>query len=197
MNRIITTILLIGSIGCGSLERVLAEAPKPKGGCWSRDIVMRPTADPVAMMTIKGRVIAIEYNNKNQQIAAKELVTWVRIKTANGSTQSIYLGLNQYLKQKQLQLQIGDVLEVQGLQTIKQHRPVIATRVGCFQNYVIDGETGWLVPADDFLSLAEALKEVIDNPEKTKLMGEAAHRNFMANYTQEIIGDKLLIAFEK
>jgi glycosyltransferase involved in cell wall biosynthesis len=79
----------------------------------------------------------------------------------------------------------------------QQHRPVIATRVGCFQNYVIDGETGWLVPADDFLSLAEALKEVIDNPEKTKLMGEAAHRNFMANYTQEIIGDKLLIAFEK
>jgi hypothetical protein len=131
MNRIITTILLIGSICCGSLERVLAEAPKPKGGCWSRDIVMRPTADPVAMMTIKGRVIAIEYNNKNQQIAAKELVTWVRIKTANGSTQSIYLGLNQYLKQKQLQLQIGDVLEVQGLQTIKpkQLPTVVASTV--------------------------------------------------------------------
>ncbi len=119
MNRIITTIILFGSIRCCNLDRVLAEAPKPKGGCWSRDVAMRPIIDPLAMTTIQGRVIAIEYNNKNQQIAAKELVTWVRVKTANGSIKSIYLGLNQYLKQQQIQIQIGDVLEVQGVQTIK------------------------------------------------------------------------------
>jgi glycosyltransferase involved in cell wall biosynthesis len=78
----------------------------------------------------------------------------------------------------------------------QQHRPVIATCVGCFQNYIINDETGWLVPPNNFMSLSEVLKEVIKNTEKTRLMGENAYHNFNSKYTQEIVNNKLLDALQ-
>jgi hypothetical protein len=119
MKLVTMTVLLFVSIGCMNPTPVSAEAPKPRGGCWSKDVVMRSIETPQPMTTIKGQVIAIDYNNKNQPIAAKEIVMWVRLKTASGSVKSIYLGSNQYLNQQQLQIQVRDVLEVQGVQTIK------------------------------------------------------------------------------
>jgi glycosyltransferase involved in cell wall biosynthesis len=77
----------------------------------------------------------------------------------------------------------------------EQSKPVIATQTGCFQNYVIDGKTGWLVPPSDFLALAGALKKVLDDPEKTHSMGESAHQYFMENFTTEIVVTKLMDIF--
>jgi hypothetical protein len=119
MKRITMAMLLLVSIGCLLPTQVRAEAPKPRGGCWSKDVAMLPIESPQAMITVKGRVIAIDSNNKIRAIAAKEIVIWARIKTANGSIKSIYLGSNQYLKQEHLQIQVGDTLEIQGVQTIK------------------------------------------------------------------------------
>jgi glycosyltransferase involved in cell wall biosynthesis len=79
----------------------------------------------------------------------------------------------------------------------QQYCPVIATRVGCFQNYIIDGETGWLVPPNDFLSLAKILKSILDDKNKALLIGENAHDNFMLNYTESIISSKIMKSFEK
>jgi hypothetical protein len=117
--KLMMIMLLFVSIGYMNPTQVKAEAPKPRGGCWSKDVVMRSIENPQQMTAIKGQVIAIDYNNKNQPIAAKEIVMWVRLKTANGSIKSIYLGSNQYLNQQQLQIQVRDVLEVQGVQTMK------------------------------------------------------------------------------
>jgi glycosyltransferase involved in cell wall biosynthesis len=79
----------------------------------------------------------------------------------------------------------------------QQRRPVIATCVGCFQNYIIDGETGYLVPPNDFLSLAGTLKKVLDDRINIKLMGENAHKNFMLNYTNSMISKKIMESFIK
>jgi glycosyltransferase involved in cell wall biosynthesis len=79
----------------------------------------------------------------------------------------------------------------------QQYCPVVATRVGCFQNYIIDNKTGWLVPANDFLSLAETLKAVLDDKEKAKLMGENAYKNFMLNYTEAMISNKIMKSFKR
>jgi hypothetical protein len=118
MKRIKIAIFSILAIGCFVPTAVRAEAPMPKGGCWTRDISMRPTNDPQVLTTIKGRIIAIEHG-KSQQIAAKEMVTWLRVRTIDGKEQSIYLGSNQSLKQQRLQVKVSDAIEVQGIQMPK------------------------------------------------------------------------------
>ena len=127
MNKITRAVLLLLAVGCYSPIAVRAEAPKPRGGCWSRDVVIRPQEESQAMTTVRGTVVAIESNNKNRQIAAPDLVTWVRIQAQDGSQKSIYLGSNQYLKQQGLRIGIRDVVEVQGVETIKPKQlPTIA-----------------------------------------------------------------------
>jgi alpha-maltose-1-phosphate synthase len=53
-------------------------------------------------------------------------------------------------------------------------KPVVATDVGAFDEYVVDGETGYLVPAADTAALADALGRVIWSPDRQRRLGEAA-----------------------
>jgi hypothetical protein len=140
MKRIMMTMLLLCAIGCAQIDPVRAEAPKPTGGCWSKNLAMRSSDELPAMTTIKGRVIAIDHNDKDRQIAAKELVTWVRIKTDTGADQSIYLGADRYLKQQRLRLKVQDVLEITGVQVIKpKQQPMIVA------NTIKKGNRTWKV----------------------------------------------------
>jgi hypothetical protein len=132
MKRVVVTMLLFVAIGGWNLDRVRAEAPKPKGGCWSRNIATRSISQTQPTISVKGLVIGIEYNNKDRQpLAQKEIVTWVRIKTANGSIESIYLGSNQDLVRQNFQIKVWDTIEVQGTQTIqpKQLPTIVASTV--------------------------------------------------------------------
>lgn len=139
MKRISMAILLFVSIGCLFPTEVRAEAPTPRGGCWSREIVMRPIADPQMLTTIQGRVIAIEHNQKNQPLAAKEIVTWVRVKTTSGEEKSVYLGLARSLTQQRLQLKVRDVVEIQGVQMPKAKQATIVA------NTVKKGDRVWKI----------------------------------------------------
>jgi hypothetical protein len=131
MKHITMAALLLFSIGWFHPTQVRAEAPKPKGGCWSRDIAMRPSVDPQATTTIQGRVIAIDRNDRDEPIAAKEVVTWARIETADGTQKSIYLGSDRYLNQQQIQLKVSDNLEIKGTQTTnpKQLPTIVASTI--------------------------------------------------------------------
>jgi glycosyltransferase involved in cell wall biosynthesis len=79
----------------------------------------------------------------------------------------------------------------------EQHVPVIATQTGCFQNHIIDGQTGWLVPPADALALAEALQKVLDRPEQTQIMGESAYQYFADNFTKEAVTRSLMETFNE
>jgi hypothetical protein len=126
MNRIKMVVLLVVSIGCWHPIVARAEAPAPKGGCWSRDIASRPMADPQTIATTTGRVIAIENNNKDRSLAAKEVITWVRLKTPTGEQKTAYLGSSRALKQQRIALKVNDSIEVRGIQTAKaQQSPTI------------------------------------------------------------------------
>ena len=59
--------------------------------------------------------------------------------------------------------------------------PVIATRSGALPEYVVEGETGWLVPENDDAALAQALGEALGDPERCRRMGAAGR----AWYDQE------------
>lgn len=53
-------------------------------------------------------------------------------------------------------------------------RPVVATDVPGCRDAVIDGETGFLVPARDPAALAGAIRTLLDEPERRRRMGRAA-----------------------
>jgi hypothetical protein len=106
---------------------VLAEAPTPRGGCWSREIAVRPIDDPQAMTTIEGRVVAIEQSN-NRRIAPKAIAKWLRLKTNTGEEKRIYIGSDRYLDRQNLEIQVGDTLEIQGTKMPKAKQSTIAAR---------------------------------------------------------------------
>jgi hypothetical protein len=132
MNRIKLAVLLATSTSIGWMFPIAAraEAPTPRGGCWSREIATRPLAEAPKLSTAKGRVIAIDRNNKDRELAAKEVATWVRIETPTGQ-KTVYLGSERSLKQQNLNIKVRDLIEVQGVQTYKSKKlpTIIASTV--------------------------------------------------------------------
>jgi len=63
--------------------------------------------------------------------------------------------------------------------------PVIATSVGQIPFTVETGRSGWLVPPCDVTALADALADVIMNPEKLAHMGQAAKARVYPRYSAE------------
>lgn len=55
--------------------------------------------------------------------------------------------------------------------------PVIASAVGGIPEQIIDGETGWLVPAGDGRVMADRLADVLGSGEKIQTMGQAGRLN--------------------
>lgn len=64
-------------------------------------------------------------------------------------------------------------------------RPIIASRVGGLPEFVIDGETGWLVPPGDPDALALALQEVQQDPERAERLGRNARRKAVREFSIE------------
>ena len=52
-------------------------------------------------------------------------------------------------------------------------KPVIVTRIGALPEYVVDGETGWVIEPGNSQALADCLQMALDNPERLAQMGEA------------------------
>lgn len=59
-------------------------------------------------------------------------------------------------------------------------RAVVASAVGGIPAVVQEGVTGFLVPADDSGRLATALTSALEQPDRTRSMGEAAHAVFVS-----------------
>jgi hypothetical protein len=119
--------------------KVRAEAPAPTRGCLSREIAIRPSVDPQTITTIKGRVIAIDRNNRSQPIVAKQVVTWAQVKTDSGEVKSVYLGADKALIKQNLKVKVSDVVEVQGVQMPQAQQPTIVA------NSVKKGDRVWKI----------------------------------------------------
>ncbi|MDW8319298.1 MAG: glycosyltransferase [Anaerolineae bacterium] len=64
-------------------------------------------------------------------------------------------------------------------------KPVVATRVGALPEYVVEGETGWVVPPNDPVALAEALAAALADPGRLARMGAAGRRWYEAQRAAE------------
>ena len=63
--------------------------------------------------------------------------------------------------------------------------PVVATRVGAFEELVADGETGLLVPPEDPAGLAAAVAALLDDPDRRAACARAARRRVETGFRIE------------
>ena len=68
------------------------------------------------------------------------------------------------------------------LEAMEAGVPVVASRVSGIPEVVVDGGTGWLVPAEDPGALAGALAEVLADPAEARRRGEAGRRRVAERY---------------
>jgi glycosyltransferase involved in cell wall biosynthesis len=69
------------------------------------------------------------------------------------------------------------------LEAMSYARPVIATAVGGVSSIITHGETGLVVPPANSAELAERIIELLDNPVKSRGLGEAARRHVEQHYS--------------
>ena len=53
------------------------------------------------------------------------------------------------------------------------HKPVVVTRAGALPEYVVEGETGWVVPPGDAGALGRTVGAALADPERLARMGQA------------------------
>ncbi|HZV62438.1 MAG TPA: glycosyltransferase [Methylophilaceae bacterium] len=75
--------------------------------------------------------------------------------------------------------------------------PVIASRLGAMAELVKDGETGLLFTPGNAAELAERLRWADSHPAEMRRMGEAARREYEANYTSEINFRQLMHIYDE
>ena len=79
-------------------------------------------------------------------------------------------------------------------------RPVVVTDVGGAREAVVDGETGYLVPAGDDEAMAERITSLLNNTGEARAMGEHARRRVEEKFScqaqlegEESLYDRLLV----
>lgn len=73
-------------------------------------------------------------------------------------------------------------------------KPVVATNVGCLDEQVVEGETGYMCEGSDAMALAEAMIKMLDNIEYTKQMGIKANE-YMQKYLTWDASARLFVDF--
>lgn len=76
-------------------------------------------------------------------------------------------------------------LAIVGLEAMACGTPVVATRCGGPEEYVINDETGYLVPKDDVGQLANRVKTILISEEYREQLGQNARRTVEANYARK------------
>jgi glycosyltransferase involved in cell wall biosynthesis len=75
--------------------------------------------------------------------------------------------------------------------------PVVATRVEGVDEVIQDNLNGYLVPLEDSKALAEAIMQLLKDPEKRVAMGGAAHARVLQGYTTDYMCEQYLKVVEK
>jgi hypothetical protein len=66
-------------------------------------------------------------------------------------------------------------------------RPVVATATAGVRDYVVEGETGLLVPAGDSDALGRAVERLLEDPEMAHEMGRAGRRLLERQFSTEVM----------
>ena len=70
-------------------------------------------------------------------------------------------------------------------------KPVVASRIGGMLEIVRDGETGLLVPPGDSDALAQAIIELLRDPQARERMGLVSRQVALREFSVEVLADSL------
>lgn len=76
-------------------------------------------------------------------------------------------------------------------------RPLISTNVPGCADVVTDGVNGFLVPARDWLEIADAMHRLVRSRELCKKMGDAARKKVEINFGLPLVVEQTMAAYEK
>ncbi len=77
------------------------------------------------------------------------------------------------------------------LQAMMCELPVISTPVGSIEEAVVDGETGIIVPTRNAGTLAAAITELLDHPERARALGEAGVKRAHELFSRETMLNRM------
>ncbi len=78
------------------------------------------------------------------------------------------------------------------LEAMRAGRPVVAARQPRLAEIVVDGETGYLVPAGDKVLLAKQTRKLFDDPQLADRMGQAGRRRLLEQFSRAAFQSRLL-----
>jgi glycosyltransferase involved in cell wall biosynthesis len=77
------------------------------------------------------------------------------------------------------------------IEALNHKLPVVATDVGAIPDFVTSGHNGYLVKPDQVEPLAQALIDLVGDPDKCRLFGERGYRIAMDRYTWDSVGARM------
>lgn len=86
-----------------------------------------------------------------------------------------------------------------GTQTVQSifyyKKPIVATNVGCFPEYIEDGVDGIIVPALDAMALRKAVEKLLNNDELRRKMGKNGSEKLIEKFSNDDIARKYISIF--
>jgi glycosyltransferase involved in cell wall biosynthesis len=83
------------------------------------------------------------------------------------------------------------------IEAMAMERPVVATNIRGCREEVIEGETGYLVPVRDAVSLGAALLKVLENPDEGRRMGIAGRKRALERFDERLVLQRQWEVYEK
>lgn len=75
--------------------------------------------------------------------------------------------------------------------------PVVATKVGAFEELIVEGETGHLVGIEDAPAIADRVRRILSDPDAFQAMSKAARENVVRNFRIELEAASIIAVYRK
>lgn len=144
-------------------------------------------------LKIKFRMVALGYENERTFAWLHDLANRFGI-----GDKIVSFGLRQDLPQVIASLDIGLITSIgseansrAALEFMSSSKPVVATSVGVIPEIIIDGKQGFIVPAQNPIKTAQALKKLIENPALRHNLGKQARERVIQHFSLKKFGSMM------
>lgn len=91
---------------------------------------------------------------------------------------------------------LSEGMPISLLEAMVQEKPVVAFKIEPICEVIEDGINGMLVPIKDSKGLADAIEDLLENPDKAKRLGRAARDLMLKKFNAKLNAEKLGIFYE-
>lgn len=91
---------------------------------------------------------------------------------------------------------VSELLGLTTLEAMASATPVVASNLGGLAELVVDGVTGYLTPPGDVVELRARLVRLLTNPAQIRVLGDAARRRVLEQFTWDTCARRCLRVYE-